>query len=49
MNDRLAFDLFGRGREGENGIAQLIRQQMTETVGAAEWKRSANSINTGAR
>ena len=28
MNDRLAFYLFGRGRETENGIVQPIRKQM---------------------
>ena len=49
MNDRLAFDLFGRGRDTENGIVQPIRQQMTEAVAAGEWKRSANSAYTYVR
>ena len=46
MNDRLAFDLFGRGRYTENGMVQPTRQHMTEAVAAAEWKRSAHSTYT---
>ena len=49
MNDRLAFDLFGRGRDTENGIVQPIRQQMTEAVAAAEMKRSVNRTYTYVR
>ena len=46
MTDRLAFDLFGRGRETENGIVNPILQQMNEAVVAAVRKRSDKSAYT---